>query len=138
MFACIDHERLRFIRTQQPRFRTTLLNGIEDALSENDDHVDLNQLRQRIILPSSYIGGPRDMHQRYLDGMAIAQHFKKIDIFLTMTADPNWPEIKRELLDGQTAFDRPELVSRVFQLKKKVLLCAILKDASSIVFEGQI
>jgi Helitron helicase-like domain at N-terminus len=94
----------------------------------SDNHVDLNQVGQRIFLPSSYLGGPRDMHQRYLDGMAIARHFKKIDIFLTMTANPNWIEIKRELLPGQTVVDRPDLVSRVFQLKKKTLMNAILKD----------
>ena len=70
-----------------------MLNGIEDALSMTDDNVDLSQLGQRIILPSSYHGGPREMHQRYLDGMAITRHFKKIDIFLTMTANPNWPKI---------------------------------------------
>lgn len=128
MFASIDQERLRFIRTQQPKLRVTMLNGLEDAISTSDDHVDLNQLGERIILPSSYIGGPRDMHQRYLDAMAIARHFKKIDIFLTMTANPNWPEITRELLPGQTVNDRPDLVSRVFQLKKKALLNAILKD----------
>jgi hypothetical protein len=127
MFACIDQERLHFIRTQQKRFRVTLLNGMEDALTMNDDQVDLNQLGQRIILPSSYLGGPRDMHQRYLDGMAIARHFKKIDIFLTMTANPNWIEVKRQLFRGQTVIDRPDLVSRVFQLKKKMLLTAILK-----------
>lgn len=94
MFACIDQERLHFIRSQQPNLRTSLLNGIEDALSANDDQIDLHQLGQQIILPSSYIGGPRDMYQRYLDGMAIAHHFKKIDIFMTMTANPNWPEIR--------------------------------------------
>ena len=53
---------------------------------ENDNQLDLNQLGQCIILSSSYLGGPRDMYQRYLVGMAITQHFKKIDIFLTMTA----------------------------------------------------
>ena len=92
----------------------TLLNGIEDTLTESDDHVDLNQMGQHIILPSSYLGGPRDMHQRYLDGMAIARHFKKIDIFMTMTANPTWPEIERGLLNGQSASDRPDLVARVF------------------------
>ncbi|KAF8805154.1 hypothetical protein BYT27DRAFT_7053738, partial [Phlegmacium glaucopus] len=116
MFACIDQERLRFIHTQQPKLRMTMLNGIEDALSNNDDHINLNQLGQRIILPSSYLGGPRELHQRYLDGMAIARHFKKIDIFLTMTANPNWPEIKHALFPGQSVPDRPDLVSRVFQL----------------------
>ena len=97
MFACIDQERLHFIRIQQKRLRVTLLNGMEDALTANDNNLDLNQLGQRVFLPSSYLGGPRDMHQRYLDGMAIARHFKKIDIFLTMTANPNWIEINREL-----------------------------------------
>ena len=128
MFACIDQERLHFIRSQQKRLRVTVLNGMEDALTTSDNEVDLNQLGERIILPSSYLGGPRDMHQRYLDGMAIARHFKKIDIFLTMTANPTWPELKRELLPQQTVVDRPDLVARVFQLKKKALMNAILKE----------
>ena len=128
MFACIDQDRLHFIRTQQPKLQVTILHGIEDALSENDEHVDLSQLGQCVILPASYWGGPCDMHQRYLDGMAIAWHFKKIDIFLTMTVNPAWPEITRELLPGQTASDRPDLISRVFHLKKKALMNAILKD----------
>lgn len=68
------------------------------------------------------------MHQRYLDGMAIARQYRKIDLFLTMTANPNWPEIKRELLHGQSITDRPDLVSHVFSLKKKALMHAILKD----------
>jgi hypothetical protein len=106
-----------------------MMNGIEDTLSNHDDHIDLNQIGQRIILPSSYIGGPRELHQRYLDGMAIARHFKKIDIFLTMTANPSWREIINELYPGQTVNDRPDLVSRVFQLKKKALLDAILKHS---------
>jgi hypothetical protein len=127
MFACIDQQRLNYIRTHQTDFRVTMLDGIEDALSSNDDDIDLHQLGQRIILPSSYQGGPRDMHQRYLDGMAIARHFQKIDIFLTMTANPNWPEITRELLPGQQVCDRPDLVSRVFHLKQKALLQAIFK-----------
>lgn len=128
MFACIDQERLHFIRTQQPKLRVTFLNGLEDALSENDDNLNLSQIGQRVILPASYRGGPRDMYQRYLDGMAIARHFKKIDIFLTMTANPTWLEITRELLPGQTAIDRPDLVTRVFHLKMKALINAILQD----------
>src|SRR6266567_9267468 len=53
---------------------------------------------------------------------------KKIDSFLTMTANPNWPEIVQELLPGQTVADRPDLVSHVLYLKKKALLNAIVKD----------
>ncbi|GJT62834.1 putative reverse transcriptase domain-containing protein [Tanacetum coccineum] len=42
---------------------------------------------------------------------------RKPDIFHTMTCNPNWPEIQTELLPGQAALDRPDLVSRVFRAK---------------------
>ena len=69
------------------------------------------------------------MQQRFQDSMAIARYFKKVDIFLTMTCNPNWPEITRELHPGKTAYDRPDLVSRVFQMKKQALLQDIMNGA---------
>ena len=45
-----------------------------------------------------------------------------------MTANPKWPEVTNALLPGQTAQDRPDLVSRMFHLKKKHLLDMITKD----------
>ena len=47
--------------------------------------------------------------------------------FLTMTTNLQWPEITQELLLGQTAYDRPELVSQVFQMKKKAIINFIYK-----------
>ena len=79
------------------------------------------------MLPSSYIGGLRHLQQRYQDTMAIARFFKRIDLFITMTANPNWDEIAWELLPGQTSYDRPDLVARVFKLKKQDLLDDIYK-----------
>lgn len=111
MFASIDQQQLHFIHTQQHKLHISMLSRIEDALTSVDDNVDMSQLGQQILLPSSYLGGPQDMYQQYLDGMAIAQHYKKIDIFLTMTANPKWPEITCELLSGQTISDCPDLVS---------------------------
>jgi hypothetical protein len=84
-------------------------------------------LGQRAVLPSSYIGGPRHQQQRYQDAMAIARFFKKIDLFITMTANPNWDEINRELFPGQTSYDRPDIVARVFKLKKQELIDDIYK-----------
>ncbi|GJZ02049.1 hypothetical protein Tco_0520010 [Tanacetum coccineum] len=45
----------------------------------------------------------------------------KPDIFLTMTCNPNWPEIVENLYEGQTAQDRPDLVARVFNAKLEYL-----------------
>ena len=58
-------------------------------MMDDGDNVDLHELGQRIILPSSYIGGPRHMTQRFQDAMAIAHYFRKVDIFLTMTTNPH-------------------------------------------------
>ena len=44
------------------------------------------------------------------------------DAFVTMTCNPEWPEIKNNLLPGETANDRPDLVARVFYLKLQSLL----------------
>jgi hypothetical protein len=45
----------------------------------------------------------------------------KPDLFITMTCNPQWPEITQHLLNGQTASDRPDLVARVFADKQKAL-----------------
>lgn len=43
-----------------------------------------------------------------------------------MTTNLNWPEITHELLPGETPYDWPDLVARVFQLKKEALIKDIL------------
>ena len=68
------------------------------------------------------------MFQLYQDSMAIACFCHRIDFFSTMTANPKWKEITQELLPGQSASDRPDLVTRVFQMKKQALLKDITKN----------
>ena len=46
-------------------------------------------------------------------------------VFLTLTCNPKWPEIVSQLLDGQTACDRPDVTAAVFksrldQFKKNI------------------
>jgi hypothetical protein len=48
---------------------------------------------------------------------------------MTVTADPNWPEIQAELLPGQTAADRPDLISHVFKAKVAAIMVDIKKGA---------
>lgn len=44
-----------------------------------------------------------------------------------MTCNPNWPEILRELLPGQKATDRHDIVARVFHIKVAHFLAVINK-----------
>lgn len=75
-----------------------------------------------IILPSTFQGSPRNMRERYHDAMAMVTKYGKPDLFITMTCNPYWPEIKNNLFEGQTTADRPDLVARVFNLKFKALI----------------
>ncbi|CAH1415347.1 unnamed protein product [Lactuca virosa] len=71
--------------------------------------------------------------------MTLVQDDGKPDIFLTRTCNPNWPEIKNELLPWQTSQDRPVLVSSVFRakledLKKQLFTKHVLGVVGSYVY----
>jgi PIF1-like helicase/Helitron helicase-like domain at N-terminus len=68
------------------------------------------------------------MRQQYHDAMAIICAYGKPDLFITMTCNPNWPEITAELLPHQSAQDRPDLLARVFKLKLDALLHDLLEN----------
>ena len=51
--------------------------------------------------------------------MAIVRHYGKPDLFITMTASADWPEIIESPFPGETSMDRPDVVSRVFNMKAK-------------------
>ncbi|KAI8559660.1 hypothetical protein RHMOL_Rhmol04G0190600 [Rhododendron molle] len=74
------------------------------------------------ILPSSFTGSPRHMFEIFQNSMAITRYNHHPDIFLTVIANPKWPEITSALLPHQTAVDHPDLVARVFELKRKTLM----------------
>lgn len=90
-----------------------------DAVSHDRD---LNDVGQQFILPSTYIGGPRYMQQCLQDSLVLARYYRSIDLFITITCNPTWPEITWELLPGQTATDRPDLCARVFKMKRKAII----------------
>jgi Helitron helicase-like domain at N-terminus len=109
--AKIESNNLNWIRDHQTEIRADLYNNIEDAI--DNGHV---RIGRRIILPSTFRGGERYMNQCYQDSMAIVRVFGKADLFVTMTCNPKWSEIEAEMLEGQTAQDRPDVVTRVFNM----------------------
>src|SRR5215208_923504 len=121
----MEQTRLNYLRFNQKQICAELYNGLQDAMYSGDSTTNVGQ---QIILPSSFTGGPRQMHKLYQDGMAIVRVFGKPDLFITVTCNPNWPEIKEALLPGQTAQDRPELISRDFNMKLKVIFNDFLKE----------
>ena len=52
--------------------------------------------------------------------MAVVAKLGKPDLFVTFTCNPDWPEIRAELLGRQSPADRPDLCARVFHMKVRV------------------
>eukprot|EP00984_Skeletonema_dohrnii_P018289 scaffold8514_cov74-Skeletonema_dohrnii-CCMP3373.AAC.1 len=121
-YCKVELERLRWVELNQKTIRAELYSGLGDSVKECEDLQDLGRMGKKVILPSTFTGGERYMHQQYLDSMAMFQKFGRPHLFITGTANPNWKEIKDALKTDQTAFDRPDLVARVFKLKKQQLI----------------
>src|SRR5271168_5602315 len=55
-YAQIEHERLGYFRTTHFKRRSDRRRGLEDAAANGTDLADVGT---RVILPSSFLGGPR-------------------------------------------------------------------------------
>jgi hypothetical protein len=132
-FAKSELQRLKYIEFHQKEMRAEVYSGAKDAMKKSDGD-GLADVGKRVILPSSFTGGDRYMHQQYIDSIALMQRFGHPHLFITMTCNPDWKEIQDYLKPGQTALDRPELVARVFKLKKQQLI----RDLSSEMIFGKL
>lgn len=118
MWAKIEAERLRFLRLNQATLRADTYVHLTDAIAADRDP---NQIGTRVILPSTFIGSPRHMHEYAQDALALVGRHGGPDLFITVTCNPNWTEIKENLFTGQTVIDRHDIVARVFRQKLLVL-----------------
>ena len=62
--------------------------------------------------------------------MVLVQRFGKLDLFVTMTRNPEWEEIQEQLQLGQRPRDRLDLTSRVFREKLQDLKDQLFKRRS--------
>ncbi|XP_019265860.1 PREDICTED: uncharacterized protein LOC109243390 [Nicotiana attenuata] len=124
-FIKVETQRLDFATFNQDLFRIYVLQGLLDILRLGER--EASKIGKKKFLPTSFTGGPRDMRQHYMDAIALVQHFGKPDIFLTMTCNPCWPEIKKHLLPTDETQNRLDLISRVFRAKVEEMKTDILK-----------
>ena len=128
-YSTIESQRLKFVKFNQKALRADSYKNIKEVLEERVPMVDKilpgdDKLKfgRKVILPSSFVGSPRWYNMQFQDAMAICREYHKPDFFITMTCNPKWSEITRELREGEIVEDRPDLVSRVFKLKKDQLM----------------
>ena len=122
-WAKVESNDLNYIRHNQKTLRSACISGLEEAM----DKGEVDRVGKEYILPASHTGSVKWFHSKYQDAMSIVQEFKKPDLFITFTTNPKWFEIEENLFENQTAYDRPDIVARVFELKKKELLKDLYK-----------
>nr|VDD46531.1 unnamed protein product [Brassica oleracea] len=122
IYTAIEEDRLRWARNNHDVLRAELYNNVLDAVSIGD--TDAKIIGQRFILPPSFTGGPRFLVEKYHDAMAICREYGNPDLFVTITANLNWSEIKEHLAryGGEFPNDRPDIECRVFKMKLDQLL----------------
>ena len=131
-----ENQKLKYQRQNQKHLRADSYRNVKEVLDARqlelgavtdamygDDH---NPKIGKKILSGSFIGGPRWYNAQFQDGMAICREYHKPDLFITMTCNPNWEEIQSQL-NGASVQDRPDLVARVFKMKKDQLIEDIMK-----------
>ena len=123
MWAKVERLRLRWARDNQKKLKAERYKGLMDAQS-NDDLPNAGRI---IILPASITGSPRWYVEQLMDAMAIVRVFGKPTLFLTLTTNPRWMDIVDSLEEGECAFDRPDIVARVFNAKLGAMMDALVK-----------
>ncbi|XP_071570012.1 uncharacterized protein [Temnothorax nylanderi] len=121
-----EANRLNYIKLNQPQLRAELYSGLMDHLDNRAQNEGIT-VGIPVILPSSFMGSPRNMQERYQDAMSLVRKFGKPDIFLTMTCNPQCPEIKNNL-DGCLIEFRPDLVAKTFNLDVKEVLKDLIQN----------
>ncbi|XP_043259365.1 uncharacterized protein LOC122403185 [Colletes gigas] len=125
MYVKIETERLSYIRLNQAKLRSEEYIHLRDAIRTEGDARNLGRLT---ILPATYVGSPRHMHEYAQDAMAFVRQYGRPDLFVTFTCNSRWIDIQCNLIPGQTSSDRHDITARVFRQKLKVLMGFITKQ----------
>ena len=122
----IEKDRMDFVVFNQKQMCSDRYNNVTELMNKKAIEEDL-PLGRKIILPSSIQGTPRWQNEQYQDAMTIVSRMHGSDLFVTMTCNPNWPEIVDNLFPGQVSTFRPELITRSFNIRKNALIDDIVK-----------
>jgi hypothetical protein len=127
MRMMVEQQRVDYARTHQEQLLVDSYGSLQDYLHQACEEIGF-RFGKKIVCPSTVVGTERWYREQYMDAMAVVQKKGRPDLFITITCNQNWPEIQENLKPGQTAADRPDIVSRVFQLRSNAILKDITKN----------
>jgi hypothetical protein len=129
MYSRVEDQRLDYIRkARNKQLADEKFCKTNIPLEDSDNPDSGEELESATELPSSFLGSWRYKRDNTADALALARRRGRPSFFLTATTNPKWPEIVSQLAPGQSAYDAPELVCRVFHARLKGLLARLRKS----------
>jgi hypothetical protein len=119
--AKIEDNDLRFQEYNQQALRADKYASITAASLDGYTGTLGRHFSKPQVLNKSFRNSPAQKRSKCKDFMAAFKHHGGVDAFITMTANPNWPEVQGALQAGMDAKDRQDIVCRVFKLKLEIL-----------------
>ncbi len=100
----------------QPR-QTRNTYSVEDDLDEEVRHGAgyIDEPKKESYLPDSVYGSQRHLSALAKNALVFVSKYGCPHVFLTLTCNPEWPEIQSQLINGQVAYDRPDVTVPVFK-----------------------
>ena len=82
VYAEIETERLAYIRSHQKEIKVDEYGHLRDAINNDTTH-DAGKL---VVLPSTFTGGSRYMHERTQDAMTYVRHYGRPDLHISFSS----------------------------------------------------
>eukprot|EP00984_Skeletonema_dohrnii_P016913 scaffold7597_cov105-Skeletonema_dohrnii-CCMP3373.AAC.2 len=123
-YAQAENERMGYVVREQPKLRGDTLSNVRQSLQNRN----VKDSGRQTVVPSSFTGSDRWYNKKYDNAMALVKTYGKPHLFITFTFDVNCKEMKEHLLPGQSPYDRPDMITRIFQIKLTAFLNDIIKD----------
>ena len=133
MFSRVEEECLDYIQSGCMHQMDEAMRRKEAAFVIDPDN-QAEELSSAFTLPSSFIGSHAWASEQLADALALCREHGKPSFFVTITTNPNWPEITSQLQPSQTASDVPVVVARVFHLRLQKALEYIKCTMGSMVY----
>lgn len=130
-WATIEDERLRQTKwaLTQAAPKSHLHHLHADMIEGEEVHETAS-----VKVPATFVGSKAYMAAMKEDVQALCAAYDKPTWFITFTVNTGHPDITSELHPGQSAYDRPDLVCRVFKHQLDMMISDIKKG---LVFPGK-
>jgi len=116
-------------------------NNIEDQANEQEigelteEYTEVHHetdnshdnIPKKTFLSQSLHGSRRHLLSLAHNALCLVSEYGRPTLFLTLTCNPYWKEIKDMLLEGETAYDRADVTNKVFHSKLELFLFNLRK-----------